>query len=127
MIKQTTTLPVSLLLNYREFDRVTTPAPFIPFISSEYNTVDSLTEKIAKEGIQSAVELSVYNGTVLLTEGNHRVSCYSRLDFDVCPVTITFYETSEEFNNTFHAHTVNRMKPIGVSMKVELINIVNGK
>lgn len=122
-VKQTTSLPVTLLLNYREFDRVAEPAPYIGFPGVEYYTVDSLTEKVKAEGIKSAVELIVYNGKALLVEGNHRVVTYSRLSYSECPVTITYYNSEEDLKNAFYSHTIARMKKMGASMKAELLNI----
>lgn len=121
MITKNTVLPVSILLAYREFDRVKRPAPRIPFV--QYNTVDSLTEKVASEGITEPLELSVFNGTVLLTDGNHRIAAYNCLGVAECPVKVVVYETEEELNKDFYIQTINRMKPVGVSMEVELNNL----
>lgn len=115
-------LPVALLLTYREFDRVKNPAPRIPFV--QYNTVESLINTIAAEGIKEPLELSVYKDTALLTDGNHRLPGYNQLGYSECPVKVVVYETLEDLNEVFYSHTINRMKKIGNSLNVELKNIL---
>ncbi len=95
----TENLNVKTLLKYREYDRVNKPAPMLMFL--EYNTVESLVEKIKKEGFNGAVELSVYQDQVLLTNGNHRISAVDILEYEKVPTEITIYETEEELNNMF--------------------------
>lgn len=118
MTTTNTYLPTSLLLNYREFDRVKKPAPRIPFCQGE--TVESLTEAIKKEGITSSLELSICGDLALLTDGNHRICSISQLGYSECPINIVRYDSMAELESVFYVQTINRMKKIGNSLMAEL-------
>jgi len=112
MIQFQTNMSVDELLNYREFDRVAKPAPMIPFIQTY--TVDQVTEWVKENGISDSkpLELSIFNNTALLTDGNHRIVAANRLKLKQVPVMVTYYETKEELEKMFYPQTVNRFKVI---------------
>lgn len=103
---------VDELLNYREFDREKSPAPMIPFVQSY--TVDQVTEWVKENGIPDSnpLELSIYNDSALLTEGNHRIVGANRLKLEIVPVLVTIFETIEELQNMFYPQTINRFKVV---------------
>ena len=112
MIKFQCHMHVEELLQYREFDREARPAPMIPFIQTY--TVDQVTEWVKENGIseEKPLELSFYQNTALLTDGNHRVVAANRLKLKLVPVMVTIYETMEELEKVFYPQTINRFKEV---------------
>jgi len=99
---------VKELLEYREFDRESKPAPRIPFVQSY--TVEEVTEWVKTNGIAKPLELSIWDNKALLTDGNHRIVSADKLAYKTVPVKVTFYDTKEELDGMFYEHTIQRFK-----------------
>ena len=81
-------MPIEELLPYREFDRE-------EYSHKGEDYLDELTEKIKKNGITEPVQLEVYSGKGLISEGNHRLAVAKRLGIKYIPTYV--YERSREF------------------------------
>jgi hypothetical protein len=112
MIQYKTDMYVEELLMYREFDREAKPAPMIPFVQTY--TVDQVTEWVKEHGIsdEKPLELAIFNGMALLTDGNHRIVAAYRLKLKQVPVLVTYYDTIEELEKVYYKHTIDRFVPI---------------
>lgn len=119
MKRYLTTFPVSYLINYREFDRVKNPIIPIPFFQME--TVDSLEEKIKRDGLQTPLTLGVWGSRCLLVDGNHRIAALSRLKKLSVACYVEIYETEDEFRKDLSKPTRERFKAIGH----DIINSIN--
>lgn len=98
------------LLDYREFDRVAKPALCIPFVQS-YNVAEVVEWMGTTDNI-TPLELSIFNNTALLTDGNHRIAAANILGIATVPVIVTYYETIEELSAVFYPHTIERFKTV---------------
>ena len=112
LTKRLVYLPVDLLWEYREFKRDEVPAPKVPFFNMF--DVNEVTEHVRVHGL-TPVELSVIGEKALLTDGNHRLVAAKRLGYDKIPVYITSY--SNEGEEIFYTHTLDRFKQITVDLK----------
>lgn len=120
----TTTLPLGFLAKYREFDRIAEPAPAI-FLVHMYDVKD--VYEYMKTNEVPAVKLSVCleDNSILLTDGNHRVSAAGLHEFDSLKVDITFYASREELNEVFYPHTIKRFKKASAIEMAYILNFNN--
>ena len=65
-------LPVGLVWQYREFNRMVTPAPYIMFTPP--SSLFELEKDILKNGIKDPIDLSFCNGKGTATEGVRSLS-----------------------------------------------------
>lgn len=112
-------IPVNILLQYREFDRVAKPAPVIAFMHT--TTVGALVDDIKSQGLIKNLELSIIDGKLaLLTDGNHRIAALHELKIENCKVDILYYN-SELIKDFFYDHTIERFKPISEELQAVLL------
>ncbi len=111
-MKINTHMSVAELLPYREYNRVLNPAPKVPFIQT-YD-MEEVVAWVSVNGVseQKPLELSVFEDTALLTDGNHRVAAASILGIATVPVEITYYESKADLEHMFHQHTIDRFKKV---------------
>jgi hypothetical protein len=109
-------IPVSVLWEFREFNRDEVPAPRSSFIRNY--SVDSITEYINIQGKVEPLELSVIGNKALLTDGNHRIVAAKRLGYKVVPVNVVVF--FGEGSQTFYNHTLDRFKPFSRHLELWL-------
>lgn len=107
-----------LLLPYREFDRVSNPAPKIAFFQM-YNVDDCVDYFRDKE--MTELELTIYDGTACLTDGNHRLAAALILGLQSVPVRVNFVDCNRELVSTFYRRTRKKFVKIGVELNLSLL------
>lgn len=80
-------LPISVLWHYKEFDRATNPSPL------GINSVAKMMADIQREGMRKPIELTVWNNSALVTDGNHRLAAMKKLGYKYISTKIQFFAT----------------------------------
>lgn len=114
-VKKTTKIPVGLLLNYREFDRVAKPAPQLPFVKQ--HTVKEHMDYIKEGNKIEPIELGVVDNMAVVFEGNHRTAAFYLLYGEDCmvEVEISYFDDIESADLTWHAKEM--LKTIDIKLK----------
>jgi len=103
-------LKVADVLDYREFDRLTEPAPFAPFVNTY--SLESVIGWVQENGLKEPLKLSIFESKALVTDGNHRLLAAAILGLKEVEFDITFFESFEELSATFEATTIARFKTV---------------
>jgi hypothetical protein len=104
-------MSVAELMQYREFDRETEPAPFCFGMTRSLEDVTKWLMNGGEVTIDNPIELSVYRHMALLTDGNHRVLSLHKMNVQTVWVRVTYYKW-EELTKAFYNFTLKRFKTI---------------
>ena len=82
-------LKISWLWGLREFDRE--KQKFEGFLDNSDSTIKKIEDELKAGGkIKKPVELVIYEGTVLLIQGNHRIVAAKNAGHEEIPTTVVF-------------------------------------
>jgi hypothetical protein len=106
-----TLMSTNELMPYREFDREAEPAPFCYGFTRTLSQIMDWFHAGNRVTIDNPIDLTVCGSSALLTDGNHRLLCSSKLNESVVWVRVT-YMSYDELNTIFQSNTISKFKTV---------------